>query len=129
MLQYDREFVTSQVVLGHEPNVDFGDPGGHADDELIHQSLMGKRPSISYHRENNHSYRNLPPQEHHGHPPYSTMTSGEACEPTLSAVHFQAPVYHPSEAIRQQEQWQADNEYATALVGSLKIDDDGVGKS
>jgi hypothetical protein len=128
MLQYDRDYTSPQVVLGHEPNVDFGDPGGHGEDELLQQSMMGKvsRPSVNYHRENNH-YRNLSPQDHHGHASYSSMTSGESIEP-ISAVHFQAPVYHSSETMRHQEQWQADNDYATALVGSLKIDDDGVGK-
>jgi len=138
MLQYDREYA-SQVVMGHDQNVDFGDSGGSGEEEMMHHMGKPNRPHMpGYHRDNNH-YRHLSPQDHHGpgHSqhgpmPYSGLAAGDAVEPALSPVHshfHQSPVYPSQDVMRQQEQWHADSDYASALVGSLKIDDDGVGGS
>jgi len=138
MLQYDRDYASSQVVMGHDQNVDFGDSGGSGEEEMMHHVGKPNRPQMpGSHRDNNH-YRHMS-QDHRGpdHPPqpgpipYSGLTSGESIEPVLSPVHghfHQSPVYHSPEVMRHQEQWHADNDYASALVGSLKIDDDGVGE-
>lgn len=173
--QYDRDHATStQVLLDQHHGLGFGPSngvgggggsngignragghgghgGGHggaagADDQLLHQAIMGKPnrpPMLAYPRENG-QFRTISAQEHHqshahSHPhshaqpapsmPYSGMSSAESIEPALSSVHFQTPVYHaPVPDMRPAEQdWDADNDYASALVGSLKIDDAGVG--
>lgn len=87
-----------------------------------------------------HDYKEIDPyrmsphaHENHGHP-YPGLPSAEIINSPLSAAHYQTPVYHvhpPMHVLRHQEQsWNSnpDNEYASALVGSLKIDDGGVGK-
>jgi hypothetical protein len=143
MLQYDRDYTTStQVVLDQGPDGGFDHSnGGGGEEDLLHQSILGKNSRAtmsSYHRENG-TYRPSMTQEHHGqthaHPhsqlapmPYSSLSSAENIEPPLSSVHFQTPVYHTPVQVMRQQEWHADNDYASALVGSLKIDDAGVGE-
>ena len=117
------------------------------DDQILHQAIMGKpnRPAmLGYPRENgqyraqeqsHHAHSHSHPHSHshsHSHthaqsaPPMPSYSAAESLEPTLSSVHFQTPVYHAPVPPSDQD-WDADNDYASALVGSLKIDDAGVG--
>ncbi|KAF8245927.1 hypothetical protein K440DRAFT_686106 [Wilcoxina mikolae CBS 423.85] len=141
MLQYDRDYTTSnQVVLDQGPSggFDHSNGGGGGEEDILHQSIMGKSSRTTmpnYHRENG-TYRSMAQEHHsqthaHAHTqlapmPYSGLSSAENIEPPLSSVHFQTPVYHTPVQVMRQQEWHADNDYASALVGSLKIDDAGV---
>jgi hypothetical protein len=139
MLQYDRDYTSSAapVVLDHDHAAEFDNSSGSGEEEFLHHQELLRRASRAavpdYQRESN-TYRLSPHEQHtqtHSPPhtiPYSGLSSAENVESPLSGVQFQAPVYHtPTPAMRTQEQWQPDNDYASALVGSLKIDDCGVG--
>ncbi|KAI5800545.1 hypothetical protein FPQ18DRAFT_253090 [Pyronema domesticum] len=152
MLQYDRDYTTSTQVMDQGQDDGFNHTNGVVED-MMHPGMMGKsnRPSMApYHRENG-AYRTLSAAEHHPqqhphthphphghqHPqaaqiPYNNVPISEPIETPMGSVHFQTPVFHQpvQQVLRQQQQqqadWHADNDYTTALVGNLKIDDDGV---
>lgn len=135
MLQYDRDYASSQVALEHEQPLEFDNNSSHSgEDDYMHHAIIGKPGRTTMHDyQRDLPYRTLTPQEHHdqahGHP-YPAV---DMINPPLSGVHYQQTVYQsPVHVMRHLDhQWNSnpENEYASALVGSLKIDDDGVGKS
>jgi hypothetical protein len=136
MLQFDRDFSSNHLGTEHEQNLDFGLPSSPAEEEFMQQDLMRKasRTTLSTYPRNNPNYRTISPQSSQSHSPttlsYTGLSSAESIEPVLPSV-FQTQVYHsspPAPVMRPHGQWQADNDYASALVGSLNIDDSGVGK-
>jgi hypothetical protein len=142
MVQYDRDFAPSQVVMEQETNGDFENSSASGEEDLMqhasgHIVRKTSRTTVpGYHsRDGNAAFRTLSPSEHHGpsHRPSNTLaypgiTAGEVVEP----LHFQAPVYQTQPVMRQQDQWAAESDYASAahvsgVLGQLKIDDSGVG--
>ncbi|KAH0608934.1 uncharacterized protein H6S33_001162 [Morchella sextelata] len=141
MVQYDRDFAPSQVVMEQETNGDFENSSASGEEDLMqhasgHIVRKTSRTTVpGYHsRDGNAAFRTLSPSEHHGpsHRPSNTLaypgiTAGEVVEP----LHFQAPVYQTQPVMRQQDQWAAESDYASAahvsgVLGQLKIDDSGV---
>jgi hypothetical protein len=144
MLQYDRDIASNPFMLEHDTNVEIENSSGSGEDELIqHQSgSFVRRHSKAipgYHpRDGHNSFRTLSPQEPHhtvshtppGPLPYTTLPAVNTIEPPLSNIHYPStPVYQTqAPVVRPQEQWSPESDYASALVGALKIDDSGVGK-
>lgn len=138
MLQYDREHSSSlpSGSMDHDQRLEFDSSSNHSGEEE-YIGIMGKsrtRTPMQY-REGGDPYRTLTPHEHHGQPhghPYPGLPSADITSSPLSTGHYQTPIYHsPVNVLRAQDQpWNTDteNDYASALVGSLSIDDHGVGK-
>lgn len=145
MVQYDRDFAPNQVILDQEANGDFDNSSASGEEDLLqhpsgHITRKTSRAFPGHHtRDGGTAFRTISPPGHHGpsHRPSTTLaypgiTAGEAVEPPLSGLHFQSPVYQPQPVMRQQDQWGAESDYASAahvsgVLGQLKIDDSGVG--
>lgn len=148
MAQYDREFSAGQGHSSQEPLLDFEGSSPGADDDFLSDGHGGPRKlartsSMVYARDSSNGFNPHSPHSpqhnqirHHSHSgeiSYVTMGGSDHVDASLSAVHFQTPAFHPHSppavAARQAEEFAANDEMAAALVGQLRIDDTGVGKT